>query len=192
MVPCFSTPNMVFSSLLGCDNMKIYLICGKARSGKGTVSSILKEKLSSTNSVCEIQITRTIKGYIKDYFNWDGNEETKPRKLLQDLGNSIREKDSMFHINRLCEDINNLSDYFDVFLVNDVRFPNEIDEIKKRFSDVISIGVIKEDYVSPLSNDTKDDITEHALDNYDNYDYKIINSDINDLEKDVIDILGGK
>ena len=95
--------------------MKIYLISGKARSGKGTVSSILKSELEKNNSVCEIQVTRTIKGYAKDYFGWDGNEDNKPRKLLQDLGNSIREKDPLFHINRLCEDINALSSYYSIF-----------------------------------------------------------------------------
>lgn len=173
--------------------MKIYLICGKARSGKNTVGEIIKEELEKENiSVCEIGLTRTIKGYIKDYFGWDGDENTKPRKLLQDMGNSIREKDSLFHINRLCEDINVLSNWFDVFIVDDVRFPNEIEEIKNRFSDVISIGIEKENYVSPLSSDTKDDITEHALDNYSNYDFKIVNSDLSKLKSDVINILGGK
>jgi len=171
--------------------MKIYLISGKARSGKGTVSSIMKEELEKNNSVCEIQVTRTIKGYAKDYFGWDGNENDKPRKLLQDLGNSIREKNPMFHINRLCEDIEVLSNYFDVFLVNDIRFPKEIEEIKNRFDDVVSIHVEMENYICPLSDDTKNDITEHALDQYDNYDYKLINTEIDALRKEVIGILGG-
>lgn len=174
--------------------MKIYVIGGKAKSGKNTVSKIMKEYLENNNtSVCEIQITRTIKGYAKDYFGWDGNEDTKPRKLLQDLGNSIREKNKLFHINRLCEDINVLKNAFSVFIVNDVRFPFEIEEIKKRFSDVISIGVEMENYVSPLTAIEERDVTEHALDNYNDYDYKIINKDLDTLKHDVISILeGGK
>ena len=172
--------------------MKIYLVCGKARSGKGTVSKILKEELENTNKVCEIQITRTIKGYAKDYFGWDGNEEDKPRKLLQDLGNSIRKNNPLFHIDRLCEDIKILSDYFDTFIVSDIRFPLEIEEIKKRFSDVTSIGVKMENYISPLSAEEEKDISEHALDNYIGYDYLIINDDIDDLYKSVKNIIGGK
>ena len=172
------------------NNIKIYLLCGKARSGKNTAAKFIKEELESRNiSVCEIGLTRTIKGYAKDYFNWDGNEDTKPRKLLQDLGNSIREKNSLFHINRLCEDISILSTWFNVFIVDDVRFALEIDEIKKRFADVVSIGIEKEDYVSPLTDDTKNDITEHALDNYDNYDYKIISKDEIDLKNKISVIL---
>ena len=174
--------------------MKIYLVCGKAKSGKNTVSSMMKEYLESKNvRVCEIQITRTIKGYARDYFGWDGNEDTKPRKLLQDLGNSIREKDKYFHINRLCEDIGVLKNAFSVFIVNDIRFPFEIEEIKKRFDNVTTIGIEMENYVSPLTVIEERDITEHALDDYDNYDYKIINKDMNTLKRDVIDILeGGK
>ena len=174
--------------------MKIYLICGKAKSGKNTVSRIMKNELEKgNNSVCEIQVTRTIKGYAKDYFNWDGNEESKPRKLLQDLGNRIREKDKYFHINRLCSDIEILSDYFNVFIVNDVRFPFEIEEVKNRFTDVVSIGVEMDNYISPLTDKEASDITEHALDDYDLYDYKIINKDLNTLRDDVISIIkGGK
>ena len=39
------------------EDIKIFLICGKARTGKNTVGSILKEKIElSGNKVCEIQI----------------------------------------------------------------------------------------------------------------------------------------
>ena len=172
--------------------MKIYLVCGKAHSGKNTASSIMKEYLESKNiRVCEIGITRTIKGYVKDYFGWDGNEDTKPRKLLQDLGNTIREKDKYFHINRLCEDIDNLKNLFDVFIVNDIRLPLEIEEIKNRFDNVTSIGIEMENYVSPLSIEEASDITEHALESYDKYDYKIINKNIEELRQDVINMLEG-
>ena len=174
--------------------MKIYLVCGKAHSGKNTASSMMKEYLESKNiHVCEIGITRTIKGYARDYFGWDGNEDTKPRKLLQDLGNAIRQKDEYFHINRLCEDIDVLKNCFDVFIVNDIRLPLEIEEIKNRFDNVVSIGIEMENYVSPLSAIEERDITEHALDNYADYDHKIINKNIDKLRQDVINMLeGGK
>ena len=171
--------------------MKIYLICGKARSGKDTVASIIEKELSDTNKVCRIGLTRTLKGYVKDYFGWDGNESTKPRTLLQDMGQDLVKDNPNFHIDRLCEDINALSKYFDVFIVSDVRLIHEIEELRNRFDNVTVIGVIKENYVSPLSIDEEKHITEHDLDNYDNYDYKVINSDLEKLEKDVKDIIGG-
>lgn len=173
--------------------MKVYLLCGKARCGKGTASTFIKEELEKNNhKVCEIQIMRAVKGYARDYFGWNGNEETKPRKLLQEMGyDLIRKKLNLedFHINRLCEDITILSNYFDTFIVNDIRFPNEIDKIKDRLDNVVSIGIIKENYISPLDNIEEAHITEHALDDYNNYDYKVINKDINSLKVEIDSIL---
>ena len=47
--------------------MKVYLLCGKARSGKDTIADIMKKKLEvNGNKVCEIAIMRTLKGYLKE------------------------------------------------------------------------------------------------------------------------------
>ena len=79
---------------------------------------------------------KTLKGYLKDYFGWDGLEDTKPRKMLQELGTDIiREKMNMpnFHIDHLTDDIKVLSNFFDIFIVNDIRLPEEIEILKSRF-----------------------------------------------------------
>lgn len=175
------------------DDIKVYLICGKARSGKDTAADIIKEKLTDSGyKVCNIQIMRTLKGYLKDYFNWDGSEENKPRRLLQNMGTElIREKLNMpnFHIDRLTEDIKVLSNYFEVFIVDDIRLVSEIEEIKRRFNNVTSIGIEKENYISPLSESEEKHITEHDLDNYDKFDYKIINSTKELLEEEITRII---
>lgn len=172
---------------------KIYLIGGKARTGKGTVSNILKEEYEKRGfRVCEIQIMRTLKGYLKDYFGWDGKEETKPRKMLQQIGTEVIRKEMnmpLFHINRLTEDILILSNYFDVFIVNDIRLPLEIELIKQRFSSVVSIYVSRIDYVSPLEKEEQLHITELALDDYEKFDYKIVNSSLKGVISDIIKII---
>lgn len=171
----------------------IFLISGRARNGKGTVSKFLKEKLEDKNfKVCEIQVMRTLKGYLKDYFNWDGKEETKPRKMLQQIGTDIiREKmnKEFFHIDRLTEDIEILSNFFNVFIVNDIRLPLEIETLKQRFPNVISINVTREDYVSPLEVSEQVHITELALNNYKKFDYEIVNHSLKGLEDDIIKIV---
>lgn len=175
------------------DKILIFLISGRARNGKGTVSKLLKEKLEEKNfKVCEIQVMRTLKGYLKDYFDWDGTEETKPRKMLQQIGTDIiREKmnKEYFHIDRLTEDIEILSNFFNVFIVNDIRLPIEIETIKERFNNVISVNVTREGYVSPLETSEQVHITELALNNYEKFDYEIVNKSLNDLENDIIKIL---
>lgn len=178
------------------NNILIFLISGRARNGKGTVSKILKEKLEEKDfKVCEIQVMRTLKGYLKDYFDWDGNDDTKPRKLLQEIGTDIiREKMNKpyFHIDRLTEDILILSNFFDVFIVSDVRLPLEIETLRKRFENVISINVTRLDYVSPLEISEQVHITELALNDYDQFDYKIVNSSLNQLTDDIIEIVNSE
>jgi len=175
------------------NNILIFLISGRARNGKGTVSKILKEKIEEKKfKVCEIQVMRTLKGYLKDYFNWDGSERTKPRKVLQEIGTEIiREKmnQKYFHIDRLTEDIKVLSNFFNIFIVNDIRLPLEIETIKERFGNVISINVTREGYVSPLKISEQVHITELALNDYKNFDYEIVNYSLKGLEDDIIKII---
>lgn len=175
------------------NNIIIFLISGRARNGKGTASKILKEKLEEKKfNVCEIQVMRTLKGYLKDYFGWDGKEETKPRKLLQQIGTDlIREKLNKpnFHLDRLLEDISILSNFFNVFIINDIRLPLEIETIKARFPNVVSINITREGYISPLEVSEQVHITELALNNYKNFDYEIVNSSINGLISDIIKVV---
>lgn len=175
------------------NNILIYLISGKARTGKGEVSSILKQEYEKRGfQVCEIQIMRTLKGYLKDYFGWDGKEDTKPRKMLQEMGTEIireKMKKPTFHIDRLTEDIGVLSNFFQVFIVNDIRLPLEIEILKERFSNIISIHITRENYVSPLEKSEQTHITELALDDYKNFDYKIVNHSLNELTSDIIKIV---
>lgn len=167
----------------------IYLLSGRARSGKNTFGEFLKEELEKRGKkVCQIELMRTIKGYAKDYLGWDGKEETKPRELLQRLGTEIireKMKKPLFHINRLLEDISVLSNFYDTFIVDDVRFPLEITEIRRKNEDVVVINIEREnvDEVSDLTEKEKKHISEVALDGYDEYDYRVYNTTLEDLHK---------
>lgn len=155
--------------------MKIIMICGKARSGKDTLTDYLIPGLED-KKVCRIQISQYIKYYATRYFGWDGSEETKPRDLLNKLGTEIiRNKiDPEFHINRLIQDIEVLSYFFDTFIVNDVRFPIEIEKVKERFDDVTTIKIFRES--DELTESQKKEVSETALDGYTNYDFVVDNS----------------
>ena len=74
--------------------MKIYLISGRARNGKDTMSHIIeKEYQSLSKKVCFIQLMRPLKWLLRDYFGWDGKEETKPREQLQQMGTELIRQD---------------------------------------------------------------------------------------------------
>ena len=156
--------------------MKIILIGGKARSGKDTLADFMIEDLENKNKkVCKIQVSQYIKYYAMKYFGWDGEEETKPRELLIHLGTDIiRNKiDENFHVNRLVQDIEVLSYFYDYFIVSDIRFPVEIEKVKEAYDNVISIKMIRES--DELTEKQKNNRTETSLDNYDKFDYVIIN-----------------
>lgn len=167
----------------------IYLIAGRGRSGKNTFGTYLESELEKRGrKVCTIEVMRTLKGYCKDYFGWDGRDETKPRELLQKLGTEIiRENLNMplFHINRLLLDIEVLSHFFDDFIVPDVRFPLEIEEIKK-IKSAVAIHIIREniDSESDLTEEQKKHITETALNDFHDYDYEVVNVTLEKLMKD--------
>ena len=60
----------------------IFLIGGKARSGKTTLGNFIKEEYKkNAKQIASMMYANYIKNYAKEYFGWDGSEETKPREL---------------------------------------------------------------------------------------------------------------
>jgi len=169
-------------------NIKVFIISGKARSGKDTISNIIKEYYSDKKTI-SISFGHYIKDYAKRVSNWDGNEDTKPRELLQQLGiELIRNKiDNKLFIRRVLEDIEVFSYFYDIIIVDDVRLLDEIIALKENYKDLISIRVIRDNYNNGLTDSQNNHLTETNLDNYSNFDY-IITNDIN-LKEKVIEIL---
>lgn len=174
-------------------NPIIILIAGKARSGKNTVSKILEsEFIKEKKEVIISPYTKYLKEYIHNITDWNiEDENNKPRDLLQKLSSElIKGKlglENIF-INRQIEDIKIYSYFKDVIIINDVRFPKEIDTIKNVFTNVVSIQVKRSNYISGLTKEQLQDVTETSLDNYNNFDYIIENNDIELLKEDTINI----
>ncbi len=169
--------------------MKVIMICGKARSGKDTLADFIINHLENKKP-CKVQIGQYIKYYAMKYFGWDGEEETKPRDLLIHLGTDIiRNKiDQNFHINRLVQDLEVLSYFYDTFIVSDVRFPVEIEKVKEKYDEVVTIKISRDS--EELNQSQKSNITETALDNYTDYDYVIDNNGtLEELEQKAVDII---
>ena len=168
---------------------KVILIAGKARAGKDTTALLLKEIYTEKGKkTINLAYGNYIKEYAKNISDWDGRDETKPRSLLQRLGTDIIRKDidPNFFVKRLCDDIKVYSYFFDVITVSDVRFPNEIDGPSAMFKDIIKIKIIRDNFVSNLTDVEKKHITETALDNYNDYEFVIHNDGtISDLRKKV-------
>ncbi len=171
----------------------IILIAGKARSGKSTVAEYIRRELEDEHKDVIISpYTKYLKQYISDITKIEVTDENKPREMLQKLSSDLIKGKLGYHdffIRRQIEDINIYSYFMDYILVPDVRFPDEIEVIRNRFKNVKTIRVIREYYVSDLTEAQKRDITEVALDDYDDYDYIINNTDDINLEDESLKIL---
>ena len=166
-------------------NPKIFILSGKAKSGKNYVADIISDYYK--NSI-QISYAYYLKQYVKKISNWDGLEETKPRTLLQSLGiDLIKQIDKELLIRRVMEDIKVYSYFFDVIIVTDARLKEEI-IIPKNLFDCITIRINGKD--NDLTLEQKNHITETDLDNY-KFDYVINNVDINKTKEEVLKLLGG-
>ncbi len=172
---------------------KIYIISGKARSGKNTVAKIIKNIYNEKNQkTINISYGYYVKEYAKAVSNWDGSEKTKPRSLLQELGTSIRTNiDNLFFIKRIIDDIKVYSNFFDIITISDARLIKELELPKKYFDSVTTIRVNKDNFDNGLTETEQEHETEIQLDNYDKFDYNLINNgNIEDLEKNIRKIIG--
>ena len=165
--------------------MQIILVAGRARSGKTYVAHELKNILESNNKkVIITEYSKYLKLFAKDIVGWDMISEPKPRTFLQELGNNLRGYyGECYFVNRMKEDILVYEKYADYLIISDVRMPHEISDLEE--FKPIKIKVINDYLKTDLSEEELAHITEHALDNYDNFDYILKNKN----EKEIKEIL---
>lgn len=169
-------------------NPVIYVLSGKAGSGKSYVAGRMKSLLSERGiSAIDIAYASYLKNYISNITGWDGNDDSKPRRFLQELGvelikNQINDR---LLIDRILDDIRVYSYFFDVIIVSDARFVDEINEIRNNFFRVVVINVLGRE--NNLSSLERSHSTETSLDGYSNYDFVIEN--FGDIDGKLLEVL---
>lgn len=171
-------------------DFKLFIISGKARSGKEEISKIIQNYYKEKKCIT-ISFAYYLKDYVKRITDWDGNENTKPRELLQNLGiELIKNKiDNKLLINRIIQDIEVFSYFYDIIVISDARLIDEIEYIKQKYTDSICIRVDRPLFDNGLSTKEKSHITETGLDNYNNFDYIVINDNYDNLKNKIENIL---
>lgn len=159
--------------------MKIFLLAGKAGSGKDMLGKYMKTQYDfGGQNACILHITTPLYEYAKNYFSWNGDMMEKPREFLQEMGIEIIQKKlgkKFFLVNRMCEDIDILKHYFDVFIITDGRLVSEFEELKRRFPEIKIIHIIRDEYDNLLSEREKNHVTEIDMEHYKEYDYVVHN-----------------
>ncbi len=169
---------------------KIYVLSGKARSGKDTVAGYIKELLPDKKIIC-LAYASTLKDYAKQISNWDGSEETKPRELLQELGTTLIRKqiDSNMLVRRIMEDIEVYSYFYEMVIITDARLEEEVITPVKQFGFVSNLHLIR-NTENELTEKQQKHLTETGLDSFHNYDYVIDNNGtLEELKEKVKEIL---
>lgn len=158
-------------------NPKIFLIAGKGRHGKDTTADFIRSYYEK-KGLKTINLTNSyyLKDYAKRISDWNGEEETKPRTLLQELGTELirNQIDEFFFIKRVLEDLAVFSYFYDIITISDVRMPYELELPKKNFSNVYTFHVVRPN-VMELTETEQHHRTETALDDYHNYDFELQN-----------------
>lgn len=171
---------------------KIYVIAGKAKSGKDLSAHFLKEHYEKQNQkIITYSCTMYLKNYIQKIYGWDGSENTKPRDILQNLGKEIKNNYPDFFLHRMKEDIDFLRNKTDVIIITGVRLQTELSFLKNECGAIL-VKIEKHNFDNGLTQIQKKDITETDVDNYHSFDYVVENDkEILNLEKQIIDIIEG-
>ena len=170
--------------------MKIFVVGGKSGSGKTEVAKMIEEVYIYNLKKCvTTEFSKYIKLFAKELTDWDGISQNKPRRFLQTFGAKIRSYDERFLTKRMIEDISLYEDFADVVIISDARMPLEFEDMKENFDDVTSILVINNFAPSKLTIEEQSDITERALENYDEFDYIIANDDLAKTKEKVFKML---
>lgn len=171
--------------------MRVFLVAGKAGSGKNEVANIIREIIPNT---VVTGFSKYIKLFALEFTDWDGRDFNKPRAVLQSMGDTLRGVDEDFLTKRIEEDLLVYEKLgIENVIISDVRLINEIEYFKKNNKlDVIAIKVNSTNCKRNLSEEEKSHHTELELDNYNGFDYVINNNYDENLEKEVKKMLEGR
>ena len=172
--------------------MRIFLVAGKAGSGKNEVAKLIKEYYIYKLEECAItSYSKYIKNFALELTDWDGTPANKPRDFMQKLGDKIREKDPYYFTSNMIKDMEIYEEYVKNLVVADVRMPEEIEEIKENYDEVYAIYVVNQFGSSKLTVEQQSHITETALEDYNEFDYTIANDTFESLHDKVFKYLDG-
>lgn len=151
----------------------VFLLSGKAGTGKSLSAKILKELLSEKFSYVDIDsFAKRVKEIAFESFGWDLRKNNRGRELLQNIGNTGRQyyQDiwAEYVLNKYISPIPS-----DVLIIDDWRYPNEKYLFESEPTMKIVTIRINDAKREILANDpTYNDVSEVSLDHF-TFDYTI-------------------
>lgn len=161
----------------------ITLVGGKAGEGKSTFSKFCTEYLLEEHKLSSaiVPFARMVKE-TAFFMGWDGEKDTKGRKLLQEVGNIGRDYDIDLWANHAIDFITGQAVQFDYVFIDDWRFPNEGDVVEEHFLPIFRVRVKRpKEFHTLRGTPLYNDVSEISLPDDDDY-YDIIIENNGDME----------
>ena len=176
---------------------KCIIISGKSGHGKDMLAHFMRERLEKDGlRVLTIHYGDAVKWVLRDFFNWNGQKDEKGRTLLQHIGTDVvRAKYPNFWTTIVAELVAAFENEFDVVLIPDARFPNEIEIVMDIVPNTVCARIERKnadgsDWLNPIF--TKEQLehpSETSLDKY-AFDYIVHNdSGLQELKESAIALL---
>ena len=162
-----------------------YLVPGKSGSGKDMMAQFMKEELAKHGQkALVIHFADAVKWFCRDFLDWDGKKDEVGRTLLQMVGTDIvRAKHPNFWTGIVVGLIQAFepTSNFDVAIVPDARFPNEVDISLENLKNCVSIRIERtengEPWINPvLTEEQRNHPSETSLDCF-AFDYVVHNDE---------------
>ena len=173
--------------------MKVIILSGKSGSGKDMTAYFMKEHLEALNKkVIIIHYADAVKWILKDFFGWDGQKDEHGRHLLQYIGTDVvRTNFPNYWVDIVAKLLAALQtvDNFDVAIIPDARFENEIEVTMRYLPDACCVRIERQNadgtpWINPqLTEEQQKHPSETSLDHY-AFDYIIHNDEGLELLKE--------
>ena len=163
--------------------MEVILISGKAQHGKDAAATMMSEQLKADNHKVLITHYADLLKYIcRSYFGWDGVKDETGRRMLQYVGTDvIRKENPGLWVDFVAQMLKYFYENWDYVIIPDCRFPNEVTTMIDSGFEVVYVRVVRNNFVSPLTEEQQKHPSETALDDYEPDDYIYNSGTLNDL-----------
>ena len=162
------------------------ILSGKSGSGKDMTAQFMKEELAKHGQkALVIHYADAVKWFSRDFLDWDGKKDEVGRTLLQMVGTDIvRAKHPNFWVGIVVGLIQAFEPYkdFDVAIIPDARFPNEVDISLENLKNCVSVRIERKnadgtEWINPtLTEDQRNHPSETSLDVF-AFDYVVHNDE---------------
>lgn len=181
-------------NILKDTNTEIFLLSGKAGSGKDTLADYLVEKYNfikiSFADELKKQVSKKYKIHLNYFYSREGKKKivrvydgqkfvnTSLRSLLINEANTQKSINSDVWVETVIERIKNLKQENKRIVIPDFRFPNEFYSLNAKFTNMTTINIYRNEH------EYIEDISEYSLENF-LFNYNFLN---NKTKQDLFDI----